>query len=139
MQGAVVLVSGCHPVYSETAMSQMAGSDRVTATRGQRPARGGELLPGVIGAAAGMNGPAVLSRSGLDGLIAALIADGYRVIGPTVRDDAIVLAEIGSGAELPTVRRSASWSLRGGRRRLRAGPVHSRGRIFARPDPGRTC
>ncbi len=53
MQGAVVLVSGCHPVYSETAMSQMAGSDRVTATRGQRPARGGELLPGVIGAAAG--------------------------------------------------------------------------------------
>ena len=27
-------------------------------------------------------GPAVLSRAGLDGLIAALIADGYRVIGP---------------------------------------------------------
>jgi len=45
-----------------------------------------------------MAGPAVLSRSGLDGLIAALIADGYQVIGPTVRDDAIVLAEIGSGA-----------------------------------------
>ena len=27
-------------------------------------------------------GPAVLSRAGLDELIAALIADGYRVIGP---------------------------------------------------------
>ena len=38
-------------------------------------------------------GPAVLSRAGLDELVAALIADGYRVIGPTVRDDAIVLAE----------------------------------------------
>src|SRR6185437_5277608 len=44
---------------------------------------------------------AVLSRSGLDELIAQLIADGYRVIGPTVRDNAIVLAELTSAAELP--------------------------------------
>ena len=35
---------------------------------------------------------AVLSRTGLDELIAVLIAEGYRVIGATVRDDAIVLA-----------------------------------------------
>lgn len=49
-----------------------------------------------------MTDPAVLSRTGLDELIAVLIAEGYRVIGPTVRDDAIVLAEIGSGAQLPS-------------------------------------
>jgi ferredoxin len=49
-----------------------------------------------------MTGAAVLSRAGLDELIAALIAEGYRVIGPTVRDDAIVLAELGSGAQLPS-------------------------------------
>lgn len=66
-----------------------------------------------------MTGPAVLSRSGLDDLIAALIADGYRVIGPTVRDDAIVLAEIGSGAELP-----AGWGVESGPGRYR---LRSRG------------
>jgi ferredoxin len=42
-----------------------------------------------------------LSRAGLDELIAALIADGYRVIGPVVGDSAIELAEISSGADLP--------------------------------------
>ena len=46
-----------------------------------------------------MTGPAILSRADLDELIAALIADGYRVIGPTVRDSAIVLAELSSGAD----------------------------------------
>lgn len=45
---------------------------------------------------------AALSRSGLDELVAILIAEGYRVVGPTVRDDAIVLAELKSGAELPS-------------------------------------
>jgi len=44
---------------------------------------------------------AVLDRAGLDRLIGALIAAGYRVIGPTVRDSAIVLAEIESGSQLP--------------------------------------
>jgi ferredoxin len=44
----------------------------------------------------------VLTRAGLDELVAALIADGYRVIGPTLRDDAIVLAELSSGAQLPS-------------------------------------
>jgi hypothetical protein len=45
---------------------------------------------------------AVLSRAGVDELIAALIAGGYRVVGPTVRDDAIVLAELSSGDQLPS-------------------------------------
>jgi len=49
-----------------------------------------------------MTEAAVMSRAGLDELVAALIAEGYRVIGPTVRDDAIVLAELESGAQLPS-------------------------------------
>jgi hypothetical protein len=51
-----------------------------------------------------MTGPVILSRAGLDELIAALIADGYRVIGPVAGDSAIELAEISSGADL-----SAGW------------------------------
>jgi ferredoxin len=59
---------------------------------------------------------AVLSRAGLDELIGTLISEGYRVVGPTVRDDAIVLAELTSGAELP-----AGWGVETapGRYRLR--------------------
>jgi ferredoxin len=45
---------------------------------------------------------AVLDRAGLDRLVSVLLADGYRVIGPTVRDDAIVLAELSSGSQLPS-------------------------------------
>ncbi len=44
---------------------------------------------------------AVLDRQGLDALVGALAARGYRVVGPTVRDDAIVVAELSSGADLP--------------------------------------
>ena len=36
--------------------------------------------------------PVVMTRTGLDGLVDVLIADGYLVVGPTVRDGAIVLA-----------------------------------------------
>ena len=61
-----------------------------------------------------MTEPAVLSRSGLDQLIAALRADGYRVVGPTVRDSAIVLAELTSGAGLP-----AGWGVDSGPGRYR--------------------
>src|SRR5689334_23094580 len=39
--------------------------------------------------------------SSLDPLVATLRADGYRVIGPTVRDNAIVLAEVESADALP--------------------------------------
>jgi ferredoxin len=42
----------------------------------------------------------VLLRS-LHALVAALRADGYRVIGPTVRDGAIILAELHSADDLP--------------------------------------
>jgi hypothetical protein len=48
----------------------------------------------------------VLDRAGLDQLVNVLRADGYRVIGLTLRDGAIVLAEIDSGAELP-----AGWGV----------------------------
>ncbi|ABG91873.1 probable ferredoxin [Rhodococcus jostii RHA1] len=44
----------------------------------------------------------VLDRRGLDQLIEALRARGYRVVGPTVEDSAIVLAELDSGAQLPS-------------------------------------
>jgi ferredoxin len=53
-----------------------------------------------------MTEPAVLSRVGLDELIATLISDGFRVVGPTKRDDAIVLAELESGDQLP-----AGWGV----------------------------
>jgi ferredoxin len=39
--------------------------------------------------------------SSLEPMIAALRQDGYRVVGPTVRDDAIVLAELESADALP--------------------------------------
>src|SRR5437764_10367859 len=42
----------------------------------------------------------VLLRS-LESLVRALIAEGYRVVGPTVRDGAIVLAELDSAEALP--------------------------------------
>jgi len=45
--------------------------------------------------------PAVLDRDGLDALVAALVAQGRTVVGPTVRDGAIVLAELASATELP--------------------------------------
>ena len=62
---------------------------------------------------------AALSRAGLDDLVAALISEGYSVIGPTMRDDAIVLAELTSGAQLP-----AGWGVDSapGRYRLRRRP-----------------
>lgn len=43
----------------------------------------------------------MFDRAGLDALVDALRSRAYRVIGPTVRDDAIVLAELSSGADLP--------------------------------------
>src|ERR1039458_3443142 len=58
--------------------------------------------------------PVVITRSGLDRLVGALIADGYLVVGPTVRDSAIVLAELGSGSALP-----AGWG-------VETGPGHYR-------------
>ncbi|MEV0173606.1 4Fe-4S dicluster domain-containing protein [Streptomyces sp. NPDC050803] len=47
------------------------------------------------------NPDAVLDRDGLNALVAALVAQGRTVIGPTVRDGAIVLAELESADALP--------------------------------------
>ncbi|MFF7160181.1 4Fe-4S dicluster domain-containing protein [Streptomyces sp. NPDC008086] len=44
---------------------------------------------------------AVLDRNGLDSLVEALRAQGRTVIGPTVRDGAVVLADLASADELP--------------------------------------
>ncbi|MGN2637937.1 4Fe-4S dicluster domain-containing protein [Nocardia takedensis] len=42
-----------------------------------------------------------IDRAGLDRLVAMLIEQGYRVVGPRLRDGAIVLSELTSGAQLP--------------------------------------
>lgn len=47
-----------------------------------------------------------LDGTGLDQLISILTERGYRVIGPTVRDNAIVLDEIDSVRRLP-----AGWAV----------------------------
>jgi ferredoxin len=50
-------------------------------------------------------GALVIDADGLDELISALISYGYRVIGPTLRENAIVLSDLRSAADLP-----AGWS-----------------------------
>ncbi|MFF9481876.1 4Fe-4S dicluster domain-containing protein [Streptomyces sp. NPDC014733] len=68
---------------------------------------------------------AVIDKDGLDALIAVLSGRGRTVIGPTVRDGAIVLDEIGGGRELPY-----GWGveLEAGHYRLRPRPD---GAVFA--------
>jgi ferredoxin len=58
----------------------------------------------------------IFGREGLDRLVEVLIADGYQVVGPTVRDSAIVLDKLDSAAGLP-----AGWGVdtAPGRYRLR--------------------
>ncbi|MDH2387913.1 4Fe-4S dicluster domain-containing protein [Streptomyces sp. HNM0663] len=46
-------------------------------------------------------GAAVLERQGIDALVSELQARGHTVIGPTVRDGAVVLDELDSAARLP--------------------------------------
>jgi ferredoxin len=45
---------------------------------------------------------AIDPRTGLDALVRALADDGYRVVGPVVRDGVIEYAEIAGGDDLPT-------------------------------------
>ncbi|WP_328401513.1 4Fe-4S dicluster domain-containing protein [Nocardia sp. NBC_00403] len=52
------------------------------------------------------NDSMVIDRVGLDRLVDVLREHGYRVIGPQVRDGAIVLGELESGARLP-----AGWGV----------------------------
>jgi ferredoxin len=60
--------------------------------------------------------PSVIERADLDALFGALTRRGYTVVGPTVRDGAIVYDEIASSADLP-----AGWTDEqdGGHYRLR--------------------
>jgi sulfhydrogenase subunit beta (sulfur reductase) len=60
--------------------------------------------------------PSVIGLDGLTALIQALSADGFRVLGPTVRDDAIVYDDIAGPGDLP-----AGWTDEqdGGRYRLK--------------------
>ena len=51
--------------------------------------------------------PRLISIDGLGDLFKALVAGGYRVIGPAVQDGAIVLRELSSAAELPS-----GWGVR---------------------------
>src|SRR6516164_10464187 len=62
-------------------------------------------------------GQLVMARSHLDQLLEAITRRGFRLIGPTVRDGAIVYDEIASSADLP-----AGWTddQDGGTYRLRA-------------------
>ena len=71
----------------------------------------------------------VLSREGLDRLLQALARD-YRVIGPTVRDGAIVYDDIAGVADLP-----AGWTDEqdGGHYRLRAARRRGAVRLRRRP------
>jgi ferredoxin len=56
--------------------------------------------PGIIGLM-GAEAHAVLDVAGLEALLRALAAQDYRVLGPTVRDGAIVHDDIASVADLP--------------------------------------
>src|SRR6516162_11079438 len=62
-------------------------------------------------------GQLVMARSHLDQLLDAITRRGFRLIGPTVRDGAIVYDEISSSADLP-----AGWTDEqdGGTYRLRS-------------------
>ncbi|MBB4267337.1 4Fe-4S dicluster domain-containing protein [Roseospira visakhapatnamensis] len=82
---------------------------------------------GGAGAAAGWIGPVVawstrLDESALDALIRALREDGREVIGPTVRDGAVVLAPITAPSDLP-----AGWR-----------DIQDAGRYRLAPAPGET-
>jgi sulfhydrogenase subunit beta (sulfur reductase) len=52
-------------------------------------------------AATGLRAPAVVSLDGLEALIRLLRADGYRVLGPTVRDGSIVHGDLVELDDLP--------------------------------------
>ena len=73
----------------------------------------------------------VLELDGLDALIGALSSRGYDVVGPTVRDGAIVYDEIESASDLP-----AGWTdvQDGGTYRLRAPRGRRALRLRGRPD-----
>src|SRR5450432_4319070 len=64
----------------------------------------------------------IVDADGLPALLDALRGRGYTVVGPTIRDGAIVVAELASAAELPF-----GWGVETetGRYRLRERPDHA--------------
>jgi hypothetical protein len=76
---------------------------------GQREDRDGETPAGTPAETTAM-----LDTAGLDRLASVLIERGYQVVGPTLRDNAIVLAELESAEDLPR-----GWG-------VDVGPVHYR-------------
>ena len=72
----------------------------------------------------------IVDADALPALFAALSGRGYTVVGPTVRDGAIVVAELTSVAELPF-----GWGVEteAGRYRLRRTIRHRRVRALRRP------
>src|SRR5579884_2258633 len=71
-----------------------------------------------------MTQPYVIDRNGLDALIRALAGRGYSVIGPTVRDGAIVYDAVASIGDLP-----AGWTDEQAPGRYRLVPRND-GRLF---------
>src|SRR5579864_3539785 len=67
---------------------------------GERPAPGGRGA-GTVGDRTPAGGARLLEAADLDRLHGALRDAGYRVIGPMVRDGAIILGELGSAGDLP--------------------------------------
>ncbi len=77
--------------HRERASPRQAESERFA------PARGGSKNPTRMASA----GTHVLERADFDALLGALARRGYTVVGPTVRDGAIVYDEIAASADLP--------------------------------------
>ncbi len=67
----------------------MAEIDRTESSSASRPGTDGQF------------DKVMIDRPGIDALIQLLDRQGFRVLGPTVKDSAITLAEIGSSADLP--------------------------------------
>ena len=61
--------------------------------------------------------PRVVEAQGISALLAAILDSGYRLLGPTVKDGAIVIDEISSAAALP---KGVGQEQTNGRYRLRA-------------------
>ena len=79
---------------------------RTEALAGKPQGDSGSVLMALPGRVARLDAMAqVIDVAGLDGLIAALRQRGYTVVGPTVRDGAIVYEELESAAALP-----AGWT-----------------------------
>jgi hypothetical protein len=80
--------------------SGIARNWREAGRRKPPPGSGLSLAP-----SASVSDFAVVERAHLQDLVSALQARGYRVLGPTVCDRAIVYAELGSADDLP-----AGWT-----------------------------